>query len=157
MVEVTIGLRGDASHCGHDVHGVATDRRLGGEHDGAGAVEDRVRHIGGFGPRRNGRLDHGLQHLCGGDSRASPGNAAPDDVLLEVRQVFDRELDAQVTPRHHDGVGLRDDGVDVLHGHPGLDLGDEQRAGGRSRHSQGSDIIGPSHEGSAEEVHSDLD
>ena len=158
VVEAEVGLLGDPRHRGDDPDGVEADGRLRGEHDGAGSVEDGVRHVGRLGAGRHRRLDHGLQHLRGGDGGATAGDAAPDDVLLQMWQVLDRELDAQVAPRHHDGVGGVDDRIDVLHGGSRLDLGDQQRSARRCRRCPGlRRSSGPRTNDNADEVHARLD
>ena len=48
---------------------ILADGRFAGEHAGVGAVEDRVGHVGRFGPRRPRRVLHAVEHLRGDDHR----------------------------------------------------------------------------------------
>ena len=62
-------LARDAVHRPHRLERVLADRGLRREHDRVGAVEDGVGHVRGLGAGRPRRVDHGLQHLGGGDHR----------------------------------------------------------------------------------------
>src|SRR5581483_10615958 len=49
------------------------------------------------------------------------------DPALDDRQFFVRDLDAEIAARHHDAVGLLDDGIEVFDGFLVFDLRDDQR------------------------------
>lgn len=92
---------------------VGAYRRLGGEHHGVGPVRGwRWRRPtplpGGAGVR-----DHRLEHLGGGDHRLAMPVGALDQSLLHERYLLERQLDAEVTARHHQGVGHLDDLIEV--------------------------------------------
>ena len=60
-------------------------------------------------------MSHRLEHLGGDDDGAGKPDALLDDALLEVRHVFNRHADTEVTAGHHDGVRFFNDfnqGVD---------------------------------------------
>ncbi len=101
------------------------ERRLAGEHDGVGAVEDRVRDVVRFGARRARAVDHRLEHLGRGDHGLRRAVRARDQVLLDQRDLFERDLDAEIAARDHDPVGDRDDLVDALERFVLLDLRDD--------------------------------
>ena len=52
-------------------------------------------------------------------------DAVPDDALLQVGDVLDRAVDAEIAPCHHDRVRGDDDVAQVVDRGVGLDLGDE--------------------------------
>ena len=92
------------------VHRVVADRRLARQHHGVGAVEDGVGDVADLGPGRRRRVDHRLQHLGRRDHRLADAHAEADDLLLQVRHVLEREVDAEVAARDHQRVGRRGDG-----------------------------------------------
>ncbi len=48
------------------------------------------------------------------DDEATALPRARDDVLLRCRDLFDRDLDAEITARHHDPVGVLENVVEVV-------------------------------------------
>ena len=59
----------DAVHGLNRLERVLAHRRLGREHDGVGAVQDGVGHVGRLGPGRPRSVNHRLEHLRRGDDR----------------------------------------------------------------------------------------
>ena len=102
-------------------------RGLPRQHHAIGAVENRVRDVGGLRPRRQPVGGHGFEHLGGGDHRLRAQVGAPHDVLLDDRDALDRHLHAQVAARDHDTVRLRQDLVEPVERPRPLDLGDHER------------------------------
>ena len=58
-----LGVLGDRRHHRYGLDRVGADRRLLGEHQGIGPVEDGVGHVAGLGPSRPVVGAHALQHL----------------------------------------------------------------------------------------------
>ena len=48
---------------------------------------------------------HRLEHPCGGDHRPPVADSGPNDLLLEVGNLLDRQVDAQVAPGDHHRIG----------------------------------------------------
>ncbi len=108
-----------------DSHRIFADGRLAGEHDGVGAVVDRVGHVGDFGARGARVLDHRFEHLRGGDHGLGVLGGAADDVLLNGGNFFRRNFHAQIAASHHDAVGDLQDGFEMLDGLRLFQLGDD--------------------------------
>ncbi len=146
VVELVVGALRDARHGRHRVHRVDTDRRLGREHHRARTVEHRVGDVGRLGARGDGRVDHRLEHLRGGDDGPSTGDALADDLLLEVRQLLDRELRAEIAACHHHRARGFDDAFEVLDRGAGLDLRHHERAAGVRLGAEATDVVCRAHE-----------
>ena len=101
------GLQGDDR--------VAAGGRFPGQHNGAGAVVDSVSNVSGFGSGGAGVLHHGIQHLSGGDHLKACVIGFFDQLLLDNRNLLQRNFHAQVASGNHDAVGHIDDLVDVFH------------------------------------------
>ena len=122
-----LGLRpsGHLRHGPHHFGGVVTDRRLAGQHHRVGAVEDGVGDVAHLGTGRRRRRDHRLEHLRRGDHRDADLDTVPDDLLLEMRNVLDRTVDAEVATSDHHHVGGSDDLGEAIDRRARLDLGDQ--------------------------------
>ena len=129
---------------------VVPDGGLGRQHHCGGAVEHGVGDVGGLGPGGRRRVDHRLEHLGGGDDRDTERHASADDLLLEVGDLGDVALVAQVPAGDHDGVGHVDDVVEGVDGGLGLDLGHDGGVAGADLHRL--DLVGRSDEGRRDEV-----
>ena len=152
VVGLALGSLGDPRHRPHDVDRVDSDRRLARQHQGVGAVEHRVGDVADLGARRRRRRDHALHHLRRRDHRHAGVDAAPHDLLLHVRHVLERALDAEVAAGDHHRVGHGDDLVEVIDRRERLDLGDQagRQRGDRVAHL--GEIVGVTHERDREEV-----
>ena len=102
------------------------DGRFRGEHHGIGAVEHGIGHIRRFRPGRPQMLRHGLEHLRRGDHQPSLAIRRRNDSLLQHRHGFRAELNAQISARHHNPVGVNENGLQVRDGLLPLDLGDHR-------------------------------
>src|SRR5204862_346633 len=78
-----------------------------------------------------------------------------DEPLLHQRHPLERQLDAEVTTRHHDGVGDRHNSVEVVQRGRLFDLGD-QLDGRRNKPSELFDILRTTDEREREVIHPDL-
>src|SRR5690625_5194133 len=125
-VATTFDLACDPDHRFGGEEWVASDRGLAGEHDGVGPIEDGVGNIASLGAGWARRLDHRLEHLGRGDDWSTEEVREADDPLLGYGHLFEGYLDAEVTARDHDGIGLGEDLVDIVEGGILLDLGDDQ-------------------------------
>ncbi len=133
---VDLGLDDDLRHRTHRFGGEAPGRRLARQHQRVGAVEDGVRHVRGLGARRTWLDHHRLEHLGRDDDRFPQPASGRDDALLQHRNLVQRHFDAEVAARHHDGVGRRDDLVDVLDRRCALELGDDRNRRAVGRHDR---------------------
>ena len=112
-----LGALGDRGHHLDGLARILADRRLLGEHHGVGSVEDRVGHVGHLGTGGAGGVDHRVEHLGGRDRGAGEPARHAQQLFLDDRDVFDRQLDAEIAARDHHAVGRADDflrGVDRL-------------------------------------------
>ena len=125
---LALGARRDPRHRRHDQRRIVADRRLGRQHHGVGAVEHGVGDVADLGARRRRGVDHRLQHLRRRDDRGALLDAVADDPLLQVRDVLERAVDAEVAAGHHHGVGGRGDAGEVAERRGRLDLGDDLRS-----------------------------
>ena len=73
--------------------------------------------------------DHRLQHLGRDDHRDLRAAGLTDDLLLDVRHVLDRHVDAEVAARDHDRVHLAQDARKVVDDLVALELGDDRQVG----------------------------
>jgi hypothetical protein len=102
-----------------------------------------------------GVLDHGFEHLGGGDHKLAVVPRAQDCGLLNARHGFQRQFHAQVAARDHHAIGLLQDGIDVLPSLRLLDLGHHgQRPGVHAAQpfAQAVYIGGGAHEGECHHV-----
>ena len=160
VVDVALGLLGDAGHGLQRQLRILARGGLAGEHDGAAAVVDGVGHVGGLGAGGAGLVNHGFQHLGGGDHALAQHAALGDQLLLNGWQLLEGNLHAHVAATDHDaGAGLTDF-VDVLDAGAVFDLGDQLDAVRARLVQDGLDvqqILLAGDEGAGDEVHAVLD
>ena len=120
-----------------------------GEHDGGGAVVDGVGDVGGFGAGGPRILDHGFEHLGGGDDGLAIFSRAANDVLLDGGNFLGRNFDAEVAAGDHDAVGDFEDGVEMFDGLGLLEFSDDPTAGleGVETAADVADVVGGADEG----------
>ena len=87
--------------------------RLAGEHHRVGALAHGRRDVRDLRARRHRRQDHRLEQMRGDDDRLAVDEAQIDDARLHEREGVIVDLDAEVAPGHHDGVGNLDDVCEV--------------------------------------------
>ena len=85
------------------------------EHDAVHAVEESVRHVGGFGSRWSGGFDHGLEHLSGCDHRFAREVALVDHHLLSQEDLLYGYLHPKIAASDHERVRFAQDLVKVQH------------------------------------------
>jgi hypothetical protein len=120
------------------------------------AVVDRRRDVGGLGRGGHRRGDHRLQHLGGDDHRLAGAAAGAQDAPLDGGHLLGAHLDPQVAARHHDAVGLPDDGVELRDRHRLLELGHDPGAVADQR-ARFVDILRPLHERQGDPVGAELE
>ncbi len=152
--DLVLGLGDDLGHHGDGLDGIFAGGAFGGEHDGVGAVVDGVGDVGGLGASGARVLDHGLEHLGGGDDGFAVLGGAADDVLLDGGDLFGRDFDAEISAGDHDGVGYFEDGVEVLDGLGLFELGDDPGVGveGGEAAFDVADVVGGADEGDGDGV-----
>ena len=124
---VVLGGGDDPGHRLDGLDGVLPHARLAGEHHGVGAVEDRVRDVGGLRAGRPRVGDHRLEHLGRHDHRLGVAAGLVDHPLLQERHVLERALHPEVAAGHHERVERLDDLVEVVDRLRLLDLGDDRQ------------------------------
>ena len=90
------------------------DRKFAGggfsrQHDRVGAFIDGGGDVGDLGAGRHRRLDHRFQHLGCDHHRFAGAPRQPRHLLLQARHPLQRQLDAEIAARHHQGVGGLED------------------------------------------------
>ena len=156
IVDVRLGVFGDARHGAQRLDGVLAGRRLAGEHDGARAVIDGVGDVRDLGTGGADVVRHALEHLGRGDDALAEQAALADELLLDARQLLVRHLDAHVAAGDHDAGALGEDVLDVVDAGLILDLGDDgdvPAAVGAQKAVEIDQILPARHEGRSHEVH----
>ena len=156
IVDVRLGILGDAGHGAQRLDGVLARGRLAGEHDGARAVIDGVGDVSDLGAGGADVVRHALEHLGRGDDALAEQAALADELLLDARQLLIRHLDAHVAAGDHDAGALGEDVLDVIDAGLIFDLGDDGDvpAAVRAQEAVEIDQILPArHEGCGHEVH----
>ena len=160
VADAALGGLGDLGHGGHRLHRVLAHGGLPGEHDGTGSVVDGVGHVGDLRPGGPGVLDHGLQHLRGGDDPLAQKTALGNQPLLDGGQLLKGHLHPQVTPADHDALAGLTDLLDVVDAGLIFDLGDEADVVRLVLAEEVVDVLQvlpPGDEGAGDEVHVVLD
>ena len=155
IVDGALGVLGDAAHGSNGLYRVLADRGLAGQHDRGGAVVNCVRDVGNLCAGRTRVLRHALEHLGRGDDALAAGDAGLDDVLLDLRQLLERNLNAQVAAGDHDAVRLVEDLLNVVYAFHVLDLADDLDVFLAVRLEDGldvADVLCAAGEGSGDEV-----
>ncbi len=152
---VPLHFSDDPVHRAHGLDRVLPDRGLRRQHDGVGAVEDRVGDIGGLGPRGPRVVHHRFQHLGRGDHRLALVIRFADQPLLDERHLLERQLDAEVTTRHHHGIRHGYDLFEIVERSRLLDFRHEFR-GAAGEGAELLDVLGPADETQREVVDADL-
>ena len=127
-IEVWDGDFGEQAGLVHHRHGflgVVAFGGLAGQHDTISTVENRIANVGDFGTSRAGVVRHGLQHLGGADDGLAGDVALGDHHLLRDEDLAGGDLDAQISTRDHDTVGLLENLVEVVNTLLVLNLGDD--------------------------------
>ena len=152
--DLVLGLGDDLGHHGDGFDGILAGGGFGGEHDGVGAVVDGVGDVGGLGAGGARVVDHGLEHLRGGDDGLAILGGAADDVLLQGGNFFGRDFDAEIAASDHDGVGDFEDAVEVFDGLGLFELGDDPGVGleGGEAVLDVADVGGGADEGDGDDV-----
>ena len=71
-LEMRLRYLGNASHYTNSFHRISAGSRFFGEHDTVRAIQDSVGYVRHFGTGGAPVIDHGFEHLGGGDDRLSP-------------------------------------------------------------------------------------
>src|SRR5262245_33409129 len=111
---IRFGETDDSRHRFDRLNRIIADRRLSRKHYGVRAVQDRVRHVGGFGARGARLMGHRFEHLRRRDDDLSDSVRLGNDPLLVERDTFDCGFDAEITSRDHHAVAGVYDVVQVV-------------------------------------------
>ena len=123
------------------------DRRLAREHDAVGAVQHRVRDVGGLGARGPGRADHRLQHLRGDDRRAATAARAARSRSFWSSGTSSIGSSTPRSPRATITASVTSqDLLDVLHGRLRLDLRHDRDGALAHQRPQLLHVLGVAHE-----------
>ena len=115
VVERRLSFDADLGNRFHRDLGVGSRGALAAEHDAVHAVEESVRHVGGFGSRWSGGFDHGLEHLSGCDHRFAREVALVDHHLLSQEDLLYGYLHPKIAASDHERVRFAQDLVKVQH------------------------------------------
>ena len=106
---------GDLRHICHGLNGIFACCRLPREHDCRAAVINRICYIGYFCPGWSWIIDHGFQHFCSSDDPLTQQPAFSDQLLLNSRHFYKRDLNAKITPSDHDPLAFLADLLHMIH------------------------------------------
>ena len=123
--QILFRLLGDRGHGMDGLHRVIPGGGFPGQHDGAGAVEHGVGHVGDLGAGGGGVHHHGIQHLRGGDDHLPRAVALADDGLLDAGEPGVLDLHAHIAAGDHDAVRNGEDFLEIVDAFPVFDLGDD--------------------------------
>ncbi len=121
---VAFGFDDDARHDRDRFVGIFSAGGFGREHYGVGAVEDGIGHVAGFGAGGARVFDHRLEHLRRRDDGLAPGAGTADHVLLNDRDFFWGDFDAEIAAGDHDSVGGFEDLFQMIYSLGLFELGD---------------------------------
>src|SRR2546428_289932 len=93
------------------------------------------------GTRRSSAAAQTATEIASSARLAMPAGGSNDPLLLQ-RNSLERQLDAEISPGHHDRVGGFHDPVEMLEGGVFLDLGDQANLG-RDDPANRFDVLGP--------------
>ena len=124
VIDILLCILHDPCHGLHCLHRVFACGGLPGEHYGAGTVIYSIGHIGDLRPGGPCVIDHGLQHLRGGDGALAHAAAGIDELLLDGRQLLEGYLHTQIATGHHDAVTDLADLLQVVDTRLVFDFGD---------------------------------
>ncbi|GBE58879.1 hypothetical protein BOVATA_003720 [Babesia ovata] len=152
--DTVFGLEAELGHDLDTVHRVLAAGGFARKHDTVSTVQNSVDDIGRLSPGRPGVVDHGLEHLGGGDDGLGGFVALPDHVFLRDADLLDRDFHTEVTPGNHDTIGFGEDGVEVAQTLHVLDLGDDLDVlAGFAQHAPALfDVVSGLSEGQGDEV-----
>ena len=128
VLRVALHPLDDAVHHRNRLDRVAADGGLGRQHHGIGTLVDGGGDVRRFGAGGRRRPDHGVEPLGGDDHRLAGLAAVVDDLALQHGHVLRLHLHAEVAARHHDGVGLGYDILQLLDGRRLFQLGHQTGA-----------------------------
>ena len=119
---IALRLLRDLSHYLDHEHGMRTHCRLARQHDRGCAVKDGIRNVRDLRTGRSRACYHRFKHLCGADNHFARLITFADEAFLNSGELFVFDLNAHVSSRDHDSVGIAEDLVKVHHTLDVLDL-----------------------------------
>ena len=122
-----LNIRGNGCQHFRGIHRELAHGRFAGQHDGVGAVQDCIGHIGGFGAGGPAVGGHRLEHLRGGNDRLAEPVGFPYELFLNNRDLCDRNFHPQIAACHHDAVSRLQNIVDMFERAGALDFCDQER------------------------------
>ena len=128
------------------------------QHDALGA--DAHGGIGDLGARGDAGLGERFEHLRGPDHRNVRGFAEPQDLFLDFGETLEADFDGKVATRHHDSHRMMAQGRDhdereLIESLAAFDLEDDSQPALAARGQlllQLQDVLGPAHEGQADDI-----
>ena len=109
---ILLGFLGNAGHIANGFHRVLTGCGLTGEHNGRGAIINRIGHVVDLSTGGTGVIDHGFQHFGSGNNTLAQHAALESELFLNGGQLDEGNFNAQVTTGDHD-TGAN--GANLLH------------------------------------------
>mmetsp|Transcript_61230 Transcript_61230/g.134083 ORF Transcript_61230/g.134083 Transcript_61230/m.134083 type:complete len:413 (-) Transcript_61230:242-1480(-) len=119
-----LSLLHNPPHGVHCLHRELAHGTLTAQHDSLSTVQDGVCHVACLCAGREGLVLHGCQHLRGTNGIFTSRLGLLQHHLLSHPHFLHRDLHAQISARHHDAIGLRQDLLEVLQALHVFDLGD---------------------------------
>ncbi len=126
IVDILLGFQDDFRHRFGRQNGIFARRGFSREHDGARAVVYGVGNVRNLGSRRTGVVNHGFQHLGGGDDAFSEHTALGNQFFLNGGQLLEGNFDAHIAAADHDALADFANILDVIYTGLIFDFGDER-------------------------------
>ena len=124
------GVFGSQTNLGHFFHGfkrVLTGGGFSAEHDGVGAIQNRIGHIAHFSACGHWVGDHAFHHLRGRDDHLVVGTGQLDHALLQSGNHGIAHFHGQVAAGHHDAVAGQQNFFQARDGFCTLNFGNQGR------------------------------
>ena len=137
------------------LHRILPNGGFAGQHDGIGFFVDGVGDVGDLGPGRMRVVDHGFEEMRRHDHAFAVLGTESHDGALDIRQVFQVDLHAEISARDHNAVRFLDDRFQVPDSFLVLDLRDDLYLPDLVAHQilQLLNISGLAHKRQGDEVH----
>ena len=114
---------GDGGHGLYRLYREIANGGFVGEHDGIGAIKDRVGNVAHLSACWTRTRCHGIEHLRCGDDRNSKAVGLANQLLLQKGDFLCRHLNPKITSGHHHAITQGKNGIDLIDGFKFFDLG----------------------------------
>ncbi len=97
------------------------------EHEAVSSFVNCIGHVADFSPRGYRGVNHRLKQVSSDDDGLASRLAGPNGPSLNDGELFEGAFDSQITPGYHQGIGCRNDFVQVAYSLLVFDFGNDLR------------------------------